>query len=121
LLNSGFVFVGVKVEDGLPSTFLVGLGVHIFKEVLCGLVFENWVRIRYQIFWKVLVSLISRSGLRFGAPFCKERQAHFNEYPTTGLRAILGFLIYDKSKLEDLLQSEEEYRKAMIAELKNPN
>jgi hypothetical protein len=50
----------------------------------------------------------------------KTFQKILGEYPTIGLRAIESFLIRDKAKLEDLLASEEEYRKAMIAELKNP-
>jgi len=50
----------------------------------------------------------------------KTFQKILGEYPTIGLRAIEGFLIHDKAILADLLASEEEYRKAMIAELKNP-
>jgi len=51
----------------------------------------------------------------------KAFQKILGEYPTISLKAIEIFLIHDKAKLKDLLQSEEEYRKAMIAQQKNHN
>ena len=43
----------------------------------------------------------------------KTFQKILSEYPTISLRAIHSFLITDKTKLDEVMQAEEEYRKAM--------